>query len=209
MLEQLKKMEQEEAHISLPITGAVLAARMRVVVTSGLVDVTRLIKQATVRRNVVVQLIRMHRDAGHPDYRDVDMEQAQRQAEQLASTDDAAIPNDLVAFFNEEPAEFLGVDKAATPAERIFKEEDLERDLERGRPLLLVPQRDSDANKDVEASRLSAFGKFSELALQTSSNLVPQFCTSYIPKVFSFDCSLVRGWPRLRKTTTLATATCG
>ena len=92
MLEQLKKMAKQDTHISLPITGAVLAARMRVVVTSGLVDVSRLLRQATVRRNVVVQLIRMHRDAGHPDYVNVDMRRVNRQSEQLAPTDDATRP---------------------------------------------------------------------------------------------------------------------
>ena len=55
--------KNEETHISLPITGSVLAARMRIVVTSGLMDVSRLLKQATVRRNVVVQIIRMLHDA--------------------------------------------------------------------------------------------------------------------------------------------------
>ena len=184
MLEQLEKMAKQDTHISLPITGAVLAARMRVVVTSGLVDVGRLLRQATVRRNVVVHLIRMHRDAGHPDYVNVDMRRVNRQAEQLAPTDDAAIPNGLAEFFNEGAEEFVGVDKAATPAERTFSEADLARDLERGRPLLLVPQRDSDANKDVEASRTNAFSKFAEFDLQTGSNLEPQFCTSYIPRVF-------------------------
>ena len=195
MLEQLKRMEKTDAHISLPITGAVLAARMRVVVTSGLVDVGRLLKQATVRRNVVVQIIRMLRDAGHPDYEKLDMQEVNRQAKQLSSTDDAVIPNSLAEFFNEEAEEFLGVDKAATPAERNHSEMDLARDLERVRPLLLVPQRDSDANKDVEASRLSAFSKFSELALQTGSSLESQFCTSYIPRVFSLTLPWCVGGP--------------
>ena len=54
--------------------GAVLAARVRISITAGLVDLNRLIRQATVRRNIVVQLIRMHRDAGHPDYVGLDMQ---------------------------------------------------------------------------------------------------------------------------------------
>ena len=52
----------------MPVLGEVLAARVRIVIASGLVDLNALIKQATVRRNVVVQLIKMHRDAHHPDY---------------------------------------------------------------------------------------------------------------------------------------------
>ena len=69
MIEQLQKLEKEEPHISLPVMGEVLAARVRIAISSGLVDLNALIKQATVRRNIVVQLIRMHRDANHPDYK--------------------------------------------------------------------------------------------------------------------------------------------
>ena len=68
ILEQLKKLEQDSALISLPVQGAVLAARVRVTIASGLVDLNKLLRQATVRRNVVEQLIRMRKDAGHPDY---------------------------------------------------------------------------------------------------------------------------------------------
>ena len=108
-------IEKNDVHISLPITGAVLAARMRIVIKSGIVDVPRLLKQATVRRNVVTQLIRTLRDRGHPDYMRVDMDQVSRQAKMLAETDDAAIPNGLAEFFDEEQTEFTGVDKRGRP----------------------------------------------------------------------------------------------
>ena len=68
MVDQLRKLEKDELHISLPVVGEVLAARVRIVIASGLVDLNALIKQATVRRNVV-ELIKMHRDAKHPDYK--------------------------------------------------------------------------------------------------------------------------------------------
>ena len=87
LLEQLKELEAHEPHISLPVQGAVLAARVRITIASGLVDLNRLLRQATVRRNIVVQLIRMRRDAGHPDYVGVDMQRVQSRAKLLASTD--------------------------------------------------------------------------------------------------------------------------
>ena len=68
--------------------GAVLAQRVRVVVTAGLVDVNKLLRQATVRRNIVVQLIRMHRDANHPDYQRDSMEAMEIRARELAATDE-------------------------------------------------------------------------------------------------------------------------
>ena len=50
---ELTEMQQAEKHISLPVTGAVLAQRVRVVVAAGLVEVNKLLKQATIRRDIV------------------------------------------------------------------------------------------------------------------------------------------------------------
>ena len=100
MLQQMEDMDKKETQISLPIAGAVLAARVRIVITSGLMNVSSLLKQATVRRNVVVQLIRMFRDAGHPDYQNVDMRGVAERAKRLAPTDDATIPNEFADFCN-------------------------------------------------------------------------------------------------------------
>eukprot|EP00959_Pyramimonas_sp_CCMP1952_P194416 4065222-Pyramimonas_sp.AAC.1 len=66
MVEQMKKLEAGSLHIALPVTGAVLANRVRVVVTSGLVGLNGLLKEATVRRNVVVELVSMHKAANQP-----------------------------------------------------------------------------------------------------------------------------------------------
>ena len=188
LLEQLKHLEAHEPHISLPVHGAVLAARVRITIAAGLVDLNRLLRQATVRRNIVVQLIRMRRDAGHPDYVGVDMRRVARQAQQLATTDDPTIPSGLVEFLEGDDdnadAPFSGVDKPATPAERLHSQEDLCRELERARPQTLVPQRDSDANRNVASSRDSALARVSNLSVQTGSNLTRQFESSYIPRVF-------------------------
>ena len=59
-LEQLEKIEKGEERIILPVLGEVLIARVRLSITSGLVDLNKHMKQDTVRRDVVVQLIRMH-----------------------------------------------------------------------------------------------------------------------------------------------------
>ena len=69
ILEQLEKSQEDGALISLPVQGSVLAARVRVTIAAGLVELNKLLRQATVRRNVVEQLIRMRKEAGHPDYR--------------------------------------------------------------------------------------------------------------------------------------------
>ena len=56
-------------------------------------------------------------------------------------------------------------------------------------------QRDSDANRDVLASRDSALSQFSTLSLQTGANLIPQFQNDYIPRVFCTTLPRVVGGP--------------
>ena len=80
----------------------VLAAHVRITIASGLVDLNRLPRQATVRRNIVVQLIRMRRDARHPDYVGVDMQGVQSRAKLLATTDEPTVPSGPVQFLEGE-----------------------------------------------------------------------------------------------------------
>ena len=87
------------------------------------------------------------------------------------------------------------VDKAATPAARIWNEGDLQKEMERTRPQLLLTQRDSDASKNVEASRSNALSTISTVQLQTGSNLIDQFHTSYIPRVFNMSLPWCVGGP--------------
>jgi hypothetical protein len=67
--------------------------------------------------------------------------------------------------------------------------------MQRARPQILVPQRDSDANKDVEGSRMNAFSGFSDLNIQTGSVLEKQFETSYVPRVFNVTLPWCVGGP--------------
>ena len=54
---------------------------------------------------------------------------------------------------DEDDGSIGAVEKAATPAELAIDEENLQRHMARARPMTLVPQRDSDAQKNVEAAR--------------------------------------------------------
>ena len=85
----------------------------------------------------------------------------------------------------EEEQDDGGTDKAATPAERIRSEAELVRNCGRMRPLTLLAQRDSDANKRIEESRNNALATVASVDIQTGSNLEEQFQTDYIPRVFS------------------------
>ena len=92
-LEQLEAMDANETTVALLVLGEVLQPRVRLSITSGLVDLNNYMKRATVRRDVVVQVVRMHRDAGHPDYQHLDMQDVRQRARRRAPTNDPAIPN--------------------------------------------------------------------------------------------------------------------
>ena len=79
MLRQLDEMERGESLIALPHVGAVLATMVKLQISSGLVSLNKHIRHATVRRPVVVQLIRMFRDSGHVDYQGLDMDAVRAQ----------------------------------------------------------------------------------------------------------------------------------
>ena len=197
ILDQLEKIEKDEDRIQLPLLGEALMSRVRLSITSGLVDLNKHMKQATVRRDVVVQLIRMHRDAGHPDYQKIFMSRVEKRALELAPTNEPTIPSGLLDVLNEDSDEHLddNVDKAATPAPRIYNEADLDLEMERTRPQLLLNQRDGDSQKNVEASRSNAFSTISQVQLKTGSNLIDQFHTFYIPRVFHMSLPWYVGGP--------------
>ena len=130
----------------------------------------------------MVQVFRMHRDAGDPDYQHLDMQDVRQRARQLAPSNEPAIPNGILAVLDEAEDEDLddSVDKAATPAERVVNEDELCKEMERARPLLLFQQRDSDAGKDIDASHSNALSSISELQVRTGSALIDQFVSSYM-----------------------------
>ena len=99
--EQLRKAEQHEGHIVLPHVGEVLASIVNFHISSGLICMSKHLKHTNVRRPIVVQLIRMFRDAGHPDYQHLYMEDVQRRANQLAKADDVSIPLGLADLIDE------------------------------------------------------------------------------------------------------------
>jgi len=152
-----------------------------------LVDLNKYIKQATVRFDVMVQLVALHKAAGKPDYQHVNMKRVEERARQLNPSNEAAVPlglDDVLDTSDDERLE-AATDKAATPAERISNDAQLEAEMSRARPLVIVAQRDSDAQKYVQASRSNAPSTVSEVSFNTGSSLLDQFNTAYIPRVFN------------------------
>ena len=145
----------------------------------------------------MVRLIQMHKDAGHRDYVRVDMSRVLEKAKILNPTDQPQVPAEVRDMLDVADDEKLDddTDKAATPAERIYKETNFVRELERSRPMILVSQRDSDAQKDVAASRVNALGAVTTLDLRTSSNLLQQLDRIYTSRLF-LDFTLSSGRAR-------------
>ena len=214
LLKQLEELEANEVRRvtgaggvlppDLPIVGQALAARVQVEVQGGLMSISNVLKQATVRRDIVVRLIMMFHDLGHPDYFGIRRETIEAKARKAWKQSAPTIPSEVQRFLDGQgdKADFdnvyEGVDKAATPAELMSSADRLEREMARSRPLLLLPQRDSDVNREVEASRLHAWSQVSKLTVQTGSKLIDQFETPYIPRVFHMSLPRCVGGPDFR-----------
>ena len=186
-----------------------MAARVQVAIGSGLVDLNKCIREATIRRPIVARFIEMHRAKGHPDYQKQSMDQVRLRVRDLAPSDEPTILVGLVEALESDNEDSLAdpVDKAATPVVRLWNEEELHEEMNRNRPLILVAQRDTDSQKQIEASRAHALSNVSELTVLTGSRLIEQFNTLYVPRVFPAFFALVR-WrsrflkqPRLRRKT--------
>ena len=81
--------------------GAVLQSIVSVQIAHGLVDLNKILKQAAVRRHVVLQLIRMLKDSGDEDYQDVDMQDVSRRCADLADTDDPTVPQCIFSLLGD------------------------------------------------------------------------------------------------------------
>ena len=132
-----------------------MCIRDRLCITAGLVDLNKCLKEATVRVDIVIRLIAMLKDSGHPDFRRVCLREVEVLAWNLVpqntSGQEATFPVGVEGLLDAtEPGESESddtdhdckdkddgtTDKAATPAERIHSMEELKRNFERMRPQL-------------------------------------------------------------------------
>ena len=191
--EQLDRVDRHDPRVALSQDGRVLASIVQIQVEGALKNIGKYIREATVRRDVVVRLIQMLKDDGHRDYQHLHMDEVEERARRLTERAnqqqpggmESVIPVGIEHFFDDDVdrVEDLETDKAATPAERA---RDPERVFIDRRPNCLVLQRDSDAQKCMDASRAAALEKHASINLQTSSTLLPQFESDYLQRVFPF-----------------------
>ena len=148
-MEQIKEIEASPRIADLPVTGEILAKRVRVSVAAGLVDLNKILREVTVRFDVIVRLIQMHKDAGHADYAHVNMLRVRELAKSLNPSEEPTVPLGIAELLDGSEDEHLddATDKAATPAERVNHEANLKRELARSRPLVLLARRDATRRK--------------------------------------------------------------
>ena len=144
-------------------------------------DIGKYIREATVRRDVVVRLILMLKDSGHIDYQHLSRRNVEERARLLTRREgeeelggmEAVIPECIVHFFDddEDRVDDLETDKAAAPAER-GKAPEYVFEARRLNPVVL--QRNPDAKKCVDAARSAALEKNAGLDVKIGSTLLPQ-----------------------------------
>ena len=57
VMEQIKEMEASPRIVDLPVSGEILTKRVKISIAAGLVDLNSLLREATVRYDVMVRLI--------------------------------------------------------------------------------------------------------------------------------------------------------
>ena len=101
MLEQLENMHKNETFRSVPITGEALVARVQIAIRSGLIELNRYIKQATIRRPIIERLIKMWHDVGHPDFQQLNWVVVREKIGNLTLTDEPTVPIGIVSIIND------------------------------------------------------------------------------------------------------------
>ena len=204
IVRELDEVDQTRATVALPHTGKVLVAIVQIHISGSLHGITKYIKQATVRKEIVQRLIILQADSGNRAYESYrsdgtgnadelkdmkerlrDLNRTDRYGKVVAGEMGPIADFDITHFLDgqEDLVEDLEINKAATPAEvpreapKVFNDR---------RPNVLVLQRDSDSQKTVDENRGSALLRHASLDVRTSSTLIPQFRSKYITRVFPF-----------------------
>ena len=128
------RCRQGRPSVKLPHSGETLREMVRVLVKTArnkteTVDVSRVLHQARVRRNVVVGLIADAVARGHPAFQGVCMEAMYSQAEALPED---GVPEELVAILPyDNDLNRIMRQKAATPVREEMAVDDLAVELKR------------------------------------------------------------------------------
>ena len=204
-------LQARATSVKLPHSGETLREMVRVLVKTArnkteTVDVSRVLHQARVRRNVVVGLIADAVARGHPAFQGVCMEAMYSQAEALPED---GVPEELVAILPyDNDLNRIMRQKAATPVREEMAVDDLAVELkDMMKPNVVVAEKTSVGLTDVNAQHVSALQATSgrsrgegrdheaEIVLRTGNKLLDQFRPEYFGFAFPYVFKFCTGMP--------------
>ena len=175
----LKKAIDNSALVPMPHDGSVLSILVRLHL-SGKVEMKKYLKEFEIRAEVVVQLIRELISRGFPGYEVGFVPVEVLKEIERAAKESGPVKRELW-------------DKSATPAEPSSKEDS--ENFEKARRQFIVAERDGDIEKDENASRAAAFGEFSDLKVETGSEMIDQWKSEYLCAAAPFTMAVPAGGP--------------
>ena len=209
--EQIATAEQAHVKVPLPHDDAILSQLIHVHVVGGTVDLAQHLEGAKLRPAVIKALINELRESGYSAYAVYTEAEIAIRTLELYGSDDKGpfIPARVQKAIQEaHRAKREGVslihDKNATPTEPISELSLLEATL---RPLQLVAERSSATGSNAQHEYATYLGRFSDLVIQTGSQMQDQFRAPYLGMAHPFTLPVavggydVPGKPRWRRPT--------
>ena len=213
-LEKLKSEEDEEesSSLQLPRLGPELSEFMSVLLKTGDQEITpaslkKFVHAATVRRSVVLELIRNACTRGHRAFRKVCMKEVEARAQALPEND---IPAELkVMLPYDEDIDFLQPQKNATPSAATQDAEALAARMQNLKPNAVVLEKscvpDADVTSQTTAALLAVAAEAREareatrrrdrLCVATGTQMMDQFEPWYFGVAFAYLFKYCTGLP--------------
>ena len=195
----LQKAIDNSALVPMPHDGSVLSILVRLHL-SGKVEMKKYLKEFEIRAEVVVQLIRELISRGFPGYENYNIKEVTERTENFygkcKSPKVGFVPVEVLKEIERAAKESGPVkrepwDKSATPAEPPSKEDS--ENFEKARRQFIVAERDGDIGKDENATRAAAFGEFSDLKVETGSEMIDQWKSEYLCAAAPFTMAVPAG----------------
>ena len=198
ILRNLQAAIDRSALIPMPHDGKVLSILVRLHLT-GKVEAKKYLKEFEIRADVVVQLFRELVSRGFPGYVNYRIDDLEKRTRELFGKPGAAfVPVEVLKEIEssaktKEPRHLQREpwDKSATPAEPQSAED--KRFFETMRRQIIMSERDGNFGKDEHATDTVAFSEFSDLKIETGSELIDQWKTEYLCTAMPFTLALPVG----------------
>ena len=190
----------ESGAVSLPRTGVELAETVSVILKSMQANqdtegLGKVIRQARVRRAVVLQLLKEAKARGHPAYKHINMLEASTRAETLPED---GIPEEIIAVLPyDNDLQNVQRQKAATPVRENLTLEAVAEELgDMCKPNAVVSEKSSAGIGDMNAQQVAALEALqresnanaadSTLTVTTGNRLLDQFQPWYFAFAFAY-----------------------